>query len=548
MRAGGPGMRATSLFVGTIATLIGLGPLLPGPLLPSPAQAAGPAPGRARIVGPVWGDRAADLAGLDTHGSNDARRDSGSLYSVARGIGAPIAWRARDGSGRAVTGQGVGVAVLDSGIAAVTGLAGPGQVVQGADLSLESNSDDLARLDTFGHGTHLAAIVAARDPAVPVDLRTGAVQPDPARQIGIAPGARLLAVKLATTDGSTDVSQVIAGLDWVVAHRFDNGLNVRVVNLSFGTTALQPYQIDPLATAAERAWRAGLVVVVSAGNEGAAATSLTNPAIDPYVIAVGAADPQGNPNWARPVVADFSSQGTAARHVDLLAPGRSVVSLRAPGSYVDVENPGGRVAGDSTGRLFRGSGTSQAAAVVSGVAALLVQARPDLPPDAVKAALVRTATPIVGADPVAAGAGLVNAAAAVAAVQRTGYLADTGRQTLPAATGRGSLEAARGGSNLVDPDGGAVLSGEVDILGTPWDGAAWAAGPPGAAWSGGTWRGARWAGDGWTAAGWARAPWSATAWNRARWADAAWDGARWARARWASQGWQRARWAGTAWS
>ena len=108
-------------------------------------------------------------------------------------------------------------------------------------------------------------------------------------------------MKVATTDGSTDVSQVIAALDWVVQHKNDNGMNVRVVNLSFGTESIQPYQLDPLATAVENAWRHGIVVVDSAGNDGPTAVSLTDPAMDPYVIAVGASDPNESVlGWLRP--------------------------------------------------------------------------------------------------------------------------------------------------------------------------------------------------------------------------------------------------------
>ena len=113
----------------------------------------------------------------------------------------------------------------------------------------------------------MAGIIAPKDP-VEVDPKTGAPKPPPDQQLGVAPDAQVLALKLATTDGSTDVSQVIAALDWVAQHRTDNGMDVRVVNLSFGTDSLQDYQIDPLAAAAENAWRHGLVVVVSGGNDG----------------------------------------------------------------------------------------------------------------------------------------------------------------------------------------------------------------------------------------------------------------------------------------
>ncbi len=118
-----------------------------------------------------------------------------------------------------------------------------------------------------------------------------------------------------------------------------------------------------------------------------------------------------------------------------------------------------------------------------------------------------------------------------------------------AATGLGSLDAARGGSHLVDPESGAILEGEVDVLGSPWHPAAWSAASASAtAWDAGKWNRARWAGDTWTSTGWARARWSGTAWNRARWSDASWDRARWSRARWSDASWERARWSGSGWS
>jgi serine protease AprX len=311
-----------------------------------------------------------------------------------------------------------------------------------------------------------------------------------------------------------------------------------------------------LAAAAENAWRHGLVVVVSGGNEGADAGGLTNPAIDPYVIAVGASDPHGDrQGWRTPVVADFSSRGTAARHVDLLAPGRSIVGLRDPGSYVDVNHPEGRLLGDRSGRLFRGSGTSQAAAVVSGAAALLLQAFPALTPDQVKAALVSTAGGVAGLDPLAGGAGQLNVAKAAAAVRaalalqaRTGVTLNV-RQSFPSATGTGSLEAARGGGHLVDDETGQVLAGEIDVQGMAWNGAAWAQGSATASnWVGGTWNGARWSGDAWTSSGWSGARWSGARWSGARWSDVDWSGARWSGARWSGAWWDGARWSGARWS
>lgn len=536
----------------TAVGLAVLGALAFSTVAPASALAAGsktPA-SKTKVDGTKWGDPQADQAAKDSSGNNLASLDPGSLFTVSYAVRARDAWNMQDATGRAITGRGVTVALIDSGVETVPGLDAPGKVVKGPDLSLETNSDDLAGHDTFGHGTHLAGIIAAKD-AVPVDPKTGAPKTDDmSKQLGIAPDAHLLALKLATTDGSTDVSQVIAALDWVSQHRNDNGMNVRVVNLSFGTASIQPYQLDPLAAAAEHAWKRGLVVVVSGGNGGPLAGGLTDPAIDPYVVAVGASDPNGSAmGWVSPSVADFSSAGTSARHVDLVAPGKSIASLRDPGSFVDVNYPVGRVAGDTSGRLFRGSGTSQAAAVVSGAAALVLQGNPALTPDQVKSVLVSTARPISGTSALLAGAGELDAAAAVKAGMAIKAKTTTPVQTWPSATGLGTLDGARGGNHLVDPDTGAVLSGEVDILGTPWNAQAWTtASANGTAWLNGVWMGAHWAGDGWTSTGWARARWAGSAWERARWADSSWDRARWARARWADADWDRARWASSAFS
>lgn len=504
-------------------------------------------PGKIAILKDRWGDARADDVSDGTGSIYDAARDPGSLYTVTRAIGARATWAQKDSGGRAITGQGVTVAVLDSGIAPVPGLTGNGKVLLGPDLSLENQAASLQGLDTFGHGTHMSGIIAGADPTN--EDRAGTpTGTDPSTQLGVAPGARLLSLKLATADGTTDVSQVIAGLDWVGQHADDPGVNVRVVNLSFGTDSLQPYQVDPLAAAAENAWRHGVVVVVSGGNEGPAAGRLTDPAIDPYVIAVGAADSNTEVNgWTRPSVASFSNGGSADRHVDLVAPGTSITSLRDPGSFVDLGHPEGLVAGDTTGRLFRGSGTSQATAVVSGAAALVVQANPRLTPDQVKAALTRTADPLPGVSPLQQGAGELDVAAAVRAVGKGSPKAAT--QTAPAATGTGSLEAARAGVDLVDPDTGVALSGEVDVQGHPFDAASWAAdSAAGTAWTGGVWNGSRWSGDGWTSGRWSDADWASGRWSSGRWSDASWASGRWSDATWDSAVWTSGRWSSGRWS
>jgi serine protease AprX len=500
--------------------------------------------------GTRWGDALADWKAKAALGRNAAVADPGSLYTIQNAIGARAVWRKQDAAGRQITGKGIGVALLDSGVSPVPGLDKPGKLVLGPDLSIEANGD-LAYRDTFGHGTHLAGIIAARDTADLSATNIGRLSPD--TQLGVAPDATIEALKLATTDGSTDVSQVIAALDWITQHQYlPDGTRIRVVNLAFGTDSQQAYQSDPLAAAAENAWRHGLVVVVSGGNEGPDAGRLTNPAIDPYVIAVGASDGGGTvAGWWQPGVAPFSSSGSPDRYVDILAPGKSIVSLRDPGSFVDVTYPQGRVDGDTEGRLFRGSGTSQAAAVVSGAVALLLQAYPNLTPDQVKRALTVSATPVL-ASPLVAGAGQINVAAALAVAERMSR-GDwpNAAQSWPISEGQGSIEAARGGSHLLDP-AGLELNGEIDVQGQPWDPAAWwAASSTLTAWQGGWWNGSVWTGDGWEsdiAASWASARWSSARWSGARWSSARWSDANWGSARWSDADWMSARWSSARWS
>jgi serine protease AprX len=443
-------------------------------------------------------------------------------------------------TGVALTGAGVGVALIDSGVSPVKGLDGAGKVINGPDLSFESQVPNLRNLDTFGHGTHMAGIIAGQDPAGAAGTRFA----------GVAPGAHLVNVKVATADGAADVSQIIAGVDWVITHRNDPGLNIRVLNLSYGTQSAQSATLDPLAYAVEKAWQAGIVVVVAAGNDGFTANRLTMPAVDPDVIAVGAADSRGTDPRTDDVVADFSNRGNAARHADVLAGGRSIVSLRSPGSYIDQTYPAARLSltDDPDQRFLRGSGTSQAAAVVSGSVALLLQQRPGMRPDDVKKLLMSTADPIVGGDAYAAGAGQINVAAA--ARGRT----SKSTQINTAATGLGSLEAARGGAYVYDSVTGAPLTGERDIFGTAWNPQAWTAATTAQrSWVGGTWNGTVWTGTAWgtTLAGartWTPVLWTGRSFSGVLWTGRSWSSATWSGRSWSSQTWTGRSWSGRSWS
>jgi serine protease AprX len=459
---------------------------------------------------------------------------TGSTYWIATN-----AIRAKELWDAGVDGSGVDVALIDSGVVPVDGLTYPGKVVNGPDFSFESQADHLQYLDTYGHGTHMAGIIAGRDDS-------GAIG-DPDTFTGIAPGARIINVKVADATGGVDVTQVIAAIDWVVQHRTDNGLNIRVLNLSYGTDSGIDYEDSALAFAVEQAWEAGIVVVVAAGNDGNNAM-LRDPATDPFIIAVGSADNNVTSTAADDSVNSFSNCGPGTnRNVDVVAPGTSVVSLRNPGSYADENHPDAGV----DGRFFVGSGTSQAAAVVAGSVALLLDVHPGWDPDDVKTALTDNADPLNSAPVECQGAGMVDVAAAAAA-----NLPNNTRQSFRGSSGDGPIEDVRGTNHVVHD--GVALTGEQDIFGNPfdtyiwaslaasldsWDGGMW----NGASWSGASWSGASWSGASWSGASWSGASWSGASWSSIEWSGASWSGASWSGASWSGASWSGASWSGDVW-
>ncbi|HJW62291.1 MAG TPA: S8 family serine peptidase, partial [Actinomycetes bacterium] len=355
------------------------------------------------------------------------------------------------------TGKGVDVAVIDTGTAPVPGLATTGKLVNGPDLSFESQAKNLRYLDTYGHGTHMAGIIAGRADAAVAASYAG----DATNFLGMAPDARIVSVKVADAMGAADVSQVIAAIDWVVQNKTAGGLNIRVLNLSFGTNTTHPYTIDPLCHAVEAAWKRGITVVAATGNAGYYMTpsgpGLTSPARDPYVLSVGATDTKKTTATTDDAVASFSSSGVVGtggtKNPDLVAPGRSIISLAVPGSFIDQTYG---AAGAVTGGFMRGSGTSQAAAVMSGAAALILQQHPTWTNNQVKALLTTTAKPLTSGTltPAAQGKGRLDLAKAFGVTSVAAASSSTN------STGAGSLEGARGTAHLVD--NGVVLNGEKD--------------------------------------------------------------------------------------
>jgi serine protease AprX len=420
---------------------------------------------RARSVAAVWNNAALHMS------------DAGDLEPLD--VLPPTPWtEAIDLDRTASDGTGVTVAMVDTGVADVPDLAA--RVTERVDFTSERDG-----LDRFGHGTHMAGLIVG-DGTASAGARTGA-----------APGASLVSVKVAGTDGSTDVSTVLAGLQWVASN--EKRLHIRVLNLSFGTDSTQSAAIDPLNYAVEQLWASGVLVVVAAGNSGPLPGTIEKPGDDPFVLTVGAADPAGQ-------AAAFSSQGPTVdgfAKPDVLAPGVSIVSTRAPGSTIDVARPAARI--DTY--YFKGSGTSQSTAITAGVAALVLQANPALTPDEAKSILMGSARN-----------GILDAAAAVEGALEP---PPSAAPLVAPSTGLGSLEASRGSLHVAtDRTGSGVLTpvvGEVTVLGAPWDAKTWSsafwaprAGDP-IPWHALSWTG--WDAKTWSAKTWSAKTWSASDWN-----------------------------------
>jgi serine protease AprX len=289
------------------------------------------------------------------------------------------------------TGRGVGVAVIDTGIAGelpdfrASAKDATSRVVASAVV----NPYATTATDRYGHGTHVAGLIAGNG------WNRATSDPLRGRYIGTAPEANLISVKVSDDHGEASLIDVIYGLQFVVDRRAAYG--IRVVNLSLNSSAAMHPGQDPLDAAVEAAWLKGLVVVAAAGNRGDSADAVWYaPANDPYAITVGAVDDRGTTGIDDDVVADWSSRGTTQTGVkkpEILAPGAHLVSALAPGSDFAALCPTCVV----SGQYFRVGGTSMAAAVVSGAAAIVIQTNPTWTNNAVKGALMNTFRDVDGA-------------------------------------------------------------------------------------------------------------------------------------------------------
>ena len=319
-----------------------------------------------------------------------------------------------------LTGTGIAIAVLDSGIFATHDSferMGLSRVIVSQDFTGEGRTDD-----PYGHGSHVAAIAAGNG-----RISNG-------KYMGIASNANLINLRVLNSQGTGNVSSVLAALDWIMTNRSIH--NIRVVNMSLGMPAVNSYQNDPLCMATRRLVDAGIVVVAAAGNNGR--NSLGNkvyghihsPGNEPSVITVGAVDSKGSDNRADDSIATYSSRGptrsfwtdaTGVKHFDniikpeISAPGNKIISVQSPHNLLVTQNPAldANVSSDPEREEMNLSGTSMAAPMVAGAAALLLQANPQLTPNMVKATLMYSAQQLSGFNMFEQGAGELNIDGAV---------------------------------------------------------------------------------------------------------------------------------------
>jgi serine protease AprX len=359
--------------------------------------------------------------------------DANGLATAYPGsVSAPTAWRA-------ATGKDVGVAVIDTGIDGrlpdFSAADGTTRVV----ASAVTNPDATTALDTYGHGTHVAGIIAG-------DGNRRASDPGH-KYMGIAPSADLIAIKASDDAGNATILDAIYGLQFAVDHKDD--YNIRVVNLSLSSTEAGSYRTDPLDAAVEAAYFSGIVVVAAAGNRGAEdGAAEYAPGNDPFAISVGAVDDGGTLERWDDVPTDWSTLGTSQdgfARPDIAAPGAHIVSTLAGDSAFADACPTCVVDGD----YIRLGGTSMAAGVVSGVAALMLERHPEWTPDEVKSTMQATARDIPGD---------VEEVNAVSAVYSTTPAPGPDEQPVP--------------NDLVDD-----ASGAIDYTRSSWGRSSWGSAP-----------------------------------------------------------------------
>ena len=316
-----------------------------------------------------------------------------------------------------ITGRGVTVAIIDSGLWEVPDLANDTQGRPRIVALYDAIADIAGQqpIDETGHGTHLASVIAHAGKVTQSGRETGSFK-------GVAPDVNLVVIKAFNSAGQGDMLDIVRAVQFVVDHK--QTYNIKVLNLSFAARPRWPYWEDPINQALMKAWAAGVTVVAAAGNEGPEPMTIGSPGNLPYLITAGAVTDSWTPNTRDDdYIPDFSSRGpTPSAHIkpDIVAPGGHMTGLAPPGSSLTLQHPDYVL---STGEFVM-TGTSQASALVAGIAALLLQLEPDLTPDDVKCKLISSAEVAINGDsllaysPFQQGNGYVSATRAITLGQR----------------------------------------------------------------------------------------------------------------------------------
>jgi serine protease AprX len=387
-----------------------------------------------------------------------------------------------------VSGRGVGVAVIDTGIAGgMPDFRATGSSSSRVVASAVTNPDARTPGDAYGHGTHVAGIIAGNG------WNRSLTDPLRGKYVGIAPEANLISVKVSDDQGEASVLDVIYGLQFVVDNK--TAYNIRVVNLSLESTTPGSYKTDPLNAAVESAWFKGIVVVTAAGNRGSSEASVSHaPGNDPYVITVGAYDDQASNADGDDSRPSWSSRGVTADGFvkpEIHAPGSGIVSTLAPNSAFASMCPSCVV----DGQMIRAGGTSMAAPMIAGTVALLLQHFPQLTPNQVKGMLMRNAR-------------LINGRYPAVEAYKTLEAAYYGR-TAPIST-----------AGIVPSDIVNASTGEIDYTRSSWSRSSWSTADGGltadfarSSWSRSSWSSVDSSGADVTRSSWSRSSWS-TSWDK----------------------------------
>jgi serine protease AprX len=304
-------------------------------------------------------------------------------------VNAPDAWS------NSLTGKGVGVAVIDTGVYPHPDLNG--RISAFKDFVNKKT----APYDDHGHGTHVAGDIASDG------ISSNALYRGP------APGCNIIGIKVLDGSGSGRLSTVIQGIQWCIENKDRHG--IRIINLSLGSIPSQSYREDPVCQAVEQAWKQGIVVCAAAGNDGPGSGTIYSPGTDPAVITVGSMNDKNKIDFSGYSVAGYSSRGPTIDNLvkpDVLSPGTNIISLLSPDSTLDRQNRRARV-----GKEYLAlSGTSMAAPVCSGIVALLLEAKSTLTPDEVKNILKESARALPDATDNDQGSGLIDAKKALSMI------------------------------------------------------------------------------------------------------------------------------------